>query len=194
MELWVATTNKGKLNEFRNLLSEKNITIRSNSDLNSYSSPPETGKTFAENARIKARSLASVKKGVWVVGEDSGLEVEGLANNPGIFSARYAGDKASDAENNAKVLKMLKIRSPQMRKARFFCAMVAFSPEGKEFLFEATVAGQISEKIRGTEGFGYDVIFTPEGQDKTFAELGLAFKNRISHRAQAIRKLAEVLI
>jgi XTP/dITP diphosphohydrolase len=193
MELWVATTNTGKLNEFRNLLSEKGVTIRSNADLKSYTSPPETGKTFLENARIKAKSLAAVKRGVWVAGEDSGLEVEGLGNNPGIFSARYAGDKASDAENNAKVLKMLKIRSPLMRKARFRCALVAFSPEGKEYAFEGVVEGQIADKIRGTEGFGYDVIFIPEGESKTFAELGLAFKNRVSHRGQAIKKFAEVL-
>lgn len=193
MELWVATTNTGKLNEFRNLLSEKGVTIRSNADLKSYASPPENGKTFLENARIKAKSLAAVKSGVWVVGEDSGLEVEGLGNNPGIFSARYAGEKASDAENNAKVLKMLKIRSPLMRKARFRCALVAFSPDGKEHAFEGVVEGQIADKIRGTEGFGYDVIFIPEGESKTFAELGLAFKNRVSHRAQAIKKFAEIL-
>lgn len=192
-ELWVATSNKGKLNEFRNLLLEKGISIKSNTDLPSYSSPIENGDTFEANARIKAKSMAAMKKGSWVVGEDSGLEVDGLDKNPGIYSARYAGDKASDGENNAKVLKMLKIRSPQNRTARFRCVMVAYSPSGEEFVFEGTVEGRISEKIRGTEGFGYDVIFIPEGEEKTFAELGLAFKNKVSHRAQAIRKFREIL-
>lgn len=191
-EVWVATSNKGKLNEFRNLLLDRGVNVKSNTDLATYSSPIENGDSFEANARIKARSMAAVKKGCWVVGEDSGLEVDGLDGKPGIYSARYAGDNASDGENNAKVLKMLKIRSTN-RDARFRCVMVAFSPTGEEFVFEGTVEGKISEKIRGSEGFGYDVIFIPRGEDKTFAELGLAFKNRISHRAQAIRKFRELL-
>lgn len=192
-ELWVATSNKGKLNEFRNLLSEKDYSIHSNAELPTYSDPIEDGDSFIANARIKANSMAAIKPGTWVVGEDSGLEVDGLNKNPGIFSARYAGDNASAAENNAKVLKMLKMRSPKMREARFCCAMVAKDPQGNEFVFEGTVEGQISTNARGKEGFGYDVIFVPNGEEKTFAELGLAFKNKISHRAQAIKKLTEVL-
>lgn len=191
-EVWVATSNKGKLNEFRNLLLDKGVSIKSNADLPNFASPVEDGDSFEANARIKARSMAAIKKNCWVVGEDSGLEVDGLDKKPGIYSARYAGDNASDGENNAKVLKMLKIRSTN-RDARFRCVMVAYSPSGEEFVFEGTVEGKISEKIRGTEGFGYDVIFIPEGEDKTFAELGLAFKNKISHRAQAIRKFRELL-
>lgn len=192
-EIWVATSNKGKLNEFRNLLLDKGVSIKSNKDLATYASPVEDGDSFEANARIKAKSMAAIKKGCWVIGEDSGLEVDGLDKNPGIYSARYAGDNASDGENNAKVLKMLKIRSPLKREARFRCVMVAYSPESEEFVFEGTVEGTISEKVRGTEGFGYDVIFIPDGEDKTFAELGLAFKNKISHRAQAIRKFREIL-
>lgn len=192
-ELWIATTNKGKLNEFKNLLAGKRVEIHSPSELNSYYAPKEDGDGFEPNARIKARSMLAIKKGHWVVAEDSGLEVEGLGNMPGIYSARYAGDHASDAENNAKVLKMLKIRSANNRVARFRCCLVAYSPTGEEFVFDGTVEGRIAEKIRGTEGFGYDVIFIPEGEEKTFAELGVAFKNKISHRAQAIRKLSEVL-
>lgn len=193
MELWVATTNKGKLNEFRNIMSPKNITIYSPSELPVYSSPAETGKTFIDNARIKAKTMHAIKPGVWVVGEDSGLEVEGLGNMPGIFSARYAGDKASDAENNAKVLKMLQIRSPAQRAACFRCSIVAFDPKGSEHVFEGLIKGQITSQARGKDGFGYDPIFVPEGESKTFAELGVAFKNKVSHRAQAIRKLLEVI-
>ena len=192
-ELWVATTNQGKLSEFKSLLSDKGIQLHSAAEIKVYSSPPETGATFVDNARIKARTLKSMKPGVWVVADDSGLEVDGLGNMPGVHSARYAGPKASDAENNAKVLKMLQIRSPLNRKARFVCVFVAFDPSGKEYILDGTIEGNISERAIGQAGFGYDAIFMPQGETKTFGELGLAFKNRISHRGQAIRKLAEIL-
>jgi XTP/dITP diphosphohydrolase len=194
MDLWVATTNQGKLNEFKSLLSEKGLNIRSTSEIGTYSSPPETGHTFADNARIKARTLKAMKPGVWVVADDSGLEVEGLGNLPGVHSARYAGDKASDAENNAKVLRMLSIRSPQNRKARFRCVFVAYDPMGQEHVIEGVVEGTIAEKVRGNAGFGYDFIFVPTGETKTFGELGLAFKNKVSHRGHAIRELAKLMM
>ncbi len=193
MDLWVATTNQGKLNEFRNLLTAKGVQVHSPSELKVYSSPKEDGKTFEENARIKARSLKALKQNEWVVGEDSGIEVEGLAMMPGIFSARYAGERASDGENVAKLLKMLQIRSPNQRAAQFRCTMVVYSPEGNEHVIEGLVKGQISQKVTGTTGFGYDPIFIPEGETKTFAELGQAYKNKVSHRAQAIQKLFELL-
>lgn len=193
MELWVATTNKGKLNEFRNLTASVGITIKSPADLPVYSSPAETGATFLDNARIKARTMKAIKPECWVAAEDSGLEVEGLGGMPGIHSARYGGPKASDAENNAKVLKMLQIRSPANRKACFKCCIVAFGPDGVEHVFEGRVDGQISTASKGKEGFGYDFVFIPDGETKTFAELGVAFKNKISHRAQAIRQLIGIL-
>lgn len=191
-ELWVATTNQGKLNEFRNLMSSK-AELHSISELPVYSAPPETGATFVDNARIKARTLKAIKPGHWVVADDSGLEVEGLGGLPGVHSARYAGDKASDGENTAKVLKMLQIRSPGNRKAQFRCVLVAYDPDGKEHVLEGIVRGQISTTVRGKTGFGYDPIFIPEGHDKTFAELGGAEKNKISHRANAIRELLALL-
>lgn len=193
MDIWVATTNQGKLNEFRNILSPHGFTIRSPADLPVYSAPKEDGKTFEDNARIKARTMRAIKPGTWATGEDSGLEVEGLGNMPGIFSARYAGDKASDGENNAKVLKMVQIRTPMNRKAQFHCCLIAYSPEGKEFIFEGIVNGEITTSAKGTSGFGYDPIFIPEGQTQTFAELGVAYKNQVSHRAQAIRQLLETI-
>lgn len=194
MDLWVGTTNQGKLNEFKSLLSEKGVTIRSVAEIATYSAPPENGQTFTDNARIKARTLKALRPGVWVVADDSGLEVDGLNNMPGVHSARYAGDKAADAENNAKVLKMLSIRSPMNRKARFRCVLVAFDPAGAEHVVEGTVDGTIAERVRGTSGFGYDYIFIPNGETKTFGELGLAFKNKISHRAVAIRELAKKML
>lgn len=194
MELWVASTNQGKLNEFRNLLEEAGIKIHSPSELPVYSSPPETGQTFLENARIKAKSLAALRSGLWVVADDSGLEVLGLNKMPGVHSARYAGPKASDRENNAKLLKMMQIRSPLQREAHFKCVFVVIDPHGKEHVIEGDVKGTISEKERGASGFGYDSVFIPEGQTQTFAELGPSFKNKVSHRALAIKKLKELLI
>lgn len=190
--LWVATTNQGKLNEFRNLMSER-AELHAVSELGFYAAPPENGKTFEENARIKARSLKAVRPGIWVVADDSGLEVEGLGGLPGVHSARYAGEKASDGENVAKLLKMLQIRSPGNRAAQFRCVLVAYDPEGKEHMLEGVVKGMISTSARGKSGFGYDPVFIPEGHDKTFAELGGAVKNQISHRASAIRELLSLL-
>lgn len=190
--LWIATTNQGKVNEFRNLMGST-FDLHTVAELPVYSAPPETGKTFEENARIKARSLKAMKPGFWVVADDSGLEVPGLGGLPGIHSARYAGEKAKDAENVAKLLKMMQIRSPVAREAQFVCTLVVFDPEGKEHVIHGIVKGKISEKVRGTAGFGYDPVFIPEGNDKTFAELGLAVKNQLSHRASAIRQLAALM-
>jgi XTP/dITP diphosphohydrolase len=186
MELWLASNNRGKLIEFKTLLP--NLDIHVQSELPVFTPPPETGKTFEENARIKARALRAVKTGVWVAGEDSGLEVAGLNNLPGIHSARYAGPNARDQENVAKLLKMMSLRSATNRVAQFQCCIVIYSPDGTEHVVQGTLSGQISAKVLGTEGFGYDPIFIPEGETKTLAELGLTRKNQISHRAQAIKK------
>ncbi len=190
--LWISTTNQNKLNEFRNIIGSK-VEIHSVGEISFYSAPPENGTTFVENARIKARTLKALKPGVWVVADDSGIEVEGLGGLPGIHSARYAGDKASDGENVAKLLKMLQIRSPGNRKAQFRCALVAYDPSGMEHVVEGIVTGQITTSARGKVGFGYDPIFIPEGYDKTYAELGSAVKNQTSHRAKAIRELMALI-
>jgi XTP/dITP diphosphohydrolase len=191
-ELWISTTNQGKLNEFRNLLS-KSVDIHSVSELKFYAAPPETGQTFEDNARIKAKTLKALKPGVWVVADDSGLEAAGLNGLPGIHSARYAGDKASDAENAAKLLKMIQIRSSGNRAAQMVCVLVAYDPAGREHVIHGVVKGQISTTARGKGGFGYDPVFMPEGQDKTYAELGPAVKNQGSHRSQAIRELFRLI-
>ena len=193
MEAWIATTNKGKVVEFRTLLESKGIEIHTAGELPSFSSPPETGKTFEENAHIKAKTMKALKPGVWAMGEDSGLEVKGLNNMPGIHSARYAGDHAGDAENVAKLLKMMSMRSADMRDAQFVCCLVAYDPDGNEHVFHGVMEGEISRKVAGTQGFGYDPVFIPKGETQTNAELGSAFKNKHSHRAAAIRQLAEKL-
>ncbi len=186
--LWVSTTNQGKISEFRNLIGP-NIELHTLSELPSYSAPPETGKTFEENARLKARTLRALKPGNWVVADDSGLEVDGLGGLPGVHSARYAGEKASDRENIAKLLKMIQIRSHGNRSAQMSCVLVAFDPTGQEHIFTGIVRGTIAQNVSGQSGFVYDPVFIPDGQSKTYAELGAAFKNQSSHRGQALRQL-----
>ena len=190
-ELWIATGNQGKLNEFKMLFNKALLDIHHQGELPVFAQPPENGDSFLANARIKARALKAMKPGVWVIGEDSGLEVEGLNKLPGIHSARYAGPKAADSENVAKLLKMLTIRQVSNRNARFVSVIVAFDPSGNEHVVEGELKGKISVSARGTTGFGYDPVFIPEGEDKTLAELGSAHKNRISHRANAVAKLIE---
>lgn len=188
IQLWVASTNKGKLDEFKNILMGV-AQIHSPAELSAYATPKETGSTFVENARIKARSLHKVKPDQWVVADDSGLIVEGLNGMPGVHSARYAGEKASDAENVAKLMKMVSLRTAGNRRAKFVCAFVAYAPSGAEHVIETEFNGEIAQKVAGKSGFGYDPVFVPEGEKQTLAELGAAFKNQRSHRAQAIRAL-----
>jgi XTP/dITP diphosphohydrolase len=194
MEVWVATGNQGKLKEIKAIFESAKVDVKimSIQDMKSFTPPPETGKTFEENARIKTKSFASVKNDQWVIGEDSGLEVDGLQNMPGIFSARYAGDNARDVENTSKVLKMLSLRSPANRKAQFRCVMLAYSPEGQEFKFEGILKGEIAKDMRGTMGFGYDSIFVPEGSTKTLGEMTVIEKNKISHRFLVISEFLKI--
>lgn len=189
MEIWIATGNAGKVREFKELLPTHQIF--SILDMKSYSSPPENGKSFEENARIKAKSFKSIKPELWVIGEDSGLEVDGLGNMPGIFSARYAGENARDVENTSKVLKMIGIRSPGNRKAQFRCTMIAYDPSGVEHKFEGILKGEIAKDMKGTNGFGYDSIFIPEGSTQTLGEMTVIEKNKISHRFHAVKQLLE---
>lgn len=193
MEIWIGTSNKGKLSEFRILMESQipGLIIKSSADLPSYTAPPENGQTFLDNARIKARSMKAMKPGHWVIAEDSGLEVKGLGNLPGIHSARYAGPKAADSENVAKLLKMMQIRAVTDRSARFVCQMVVFTPQGEEWLFEGEMKGQIAKAPAGQHGFGYDPVFVAEGETQTLAQLGVGFKNQKSHRAHAIRQFLE---
>ncbi len=191
-ELWVATTNTGKIQEFKTLLGHL-FQVRSCCELDFYTPPPETGATFLDNARLKARSLRAIKSHTWVLADDSGLEVEGLGGQPGVHSARYAGPHARDSENVAKLLKMLQIRSPMNRKAQFRCVLVGFDPEGREVVSEGVLKGSIALSARGQGGFGYDPIFIPEAQTQTLGELSLAKKNQISHRALALRDWLKTL-
>jgi XTP/dITP diphosphohydrolase len=189
MEIWIATGNKGKLDEFKlSLKSLPNAQIFSQADLKNFSPMPENGDTFVANARIKAKSLKAMKPNTWIIADDSGLEVTGLNNLPGVHSARYAGPHARDSENVAKLLKMMQIRNVAPRTAQFKCVLVIYSPEGEEFVFDGELKGTIALKPTGLMGFGYDPIFVPEGETKTLADLGPGYKIQKSHRAVALAK------
>ena len=200
MELWIASTNRGKILEFEMILEslvKKGLQIKTLDDLDTYYPPEETGQTFLDNARIKARSLKAMRPGTWIVAEDSGLAVEGMNGLPGVHSARYAGPKASDFENRAKLLKIMGLKQLSNRNAAFLCQMVVFDPEATEHLFDGKLEGTIPKAEAGKNGFGYDSVFIPSvpenEQKKTLAELGLAFKNKVSHRARAVDQLKALL-
>lgn len=187
MELWIATGNKGKLEEYRLTLAKvPEFKVFSQADLPHFTPRPEDGKTFLDNARIKAKSVKALKSEHWVLGEDAGLEVEGLNNLPGIHTAVYAGPSARDSENVAKLLKMIQLRTSANRKAQFKCVTVVLTPQNEEWIFEGVLKGQISTRPSGSQGFGYDPIFIPEGESKTLGELGTAYKIQKSHRALAL--------
>lgn len=194
MELWIATGNKGKLDEYRLALKTlESLQIFHQGEIKGFVARPENGATFLDNARIKAKSLKAIKPQAWVLGEDSGLEVSGLNNLPGVHSARYAGPNASDSENVAKLLKMMTIRNISPRTAQFKCVTVVYTPTGEEWIFEGTLKGSISPKAVGQMGFGYDPVFIPEGETKTLAELGPGYKIQKSHRADALNQFLKKL-
>lgn len=190
--LLLATCNTNKTREFRNLLGE-DFDVHDLSLFDEVAIPKESGRTFEENAILKAVAASQDRRvqdrHLLVVADDSGLEVDALGGAPGIFSARYAGETASDKENIDKLLSELARRNAPLdqRSARFRC-VIALARES-ELLgkFEGVVEGLIVDLPRGSLGFGYDPIFVPNGFDKTFGELPIELKNRISHRARAIR-------
>lgn len=186
MDIWVASSNKGKISEFQLLLGEQ-FQFHLQSEIRAFSQPPENGKTYLENARLKARSLKAVKPGEWILADDSGLEVEGLNQLPGVHTAVYAGPRATASENIAKLLKMMTIRNVTNRKAKFVATLVVYTPKGEEWVFVGEMPGTIAPKATGQMGFGYDPIFIPEGQSQSLAEIGPGFKNSHSHRSVAAR-------
>ena len=193
MDLLLATRNQHKSREFCELLGSDFKVI----DLSSFPEiiiPEETGQTFEENARLKAIA-ASQDRHLWVIADDSGLEVEAFGGAPGIYSARYAGKNATDAENVEKLLRELRARNitGKKRSARFRC-VVALAKSGKLVTtVTGEVAGTITKSPLGENGFGYDPIFLPKGFEGTFAESPSETKNAISHRAKAIAALREAL-
>lgn len=188
-KLVIATSNQGKLKEFAHYLSD-HFELLSLKDLGFDAEIVEDGLSFAENALIKARAIHQFS-GLAVLADDSGLEVKYLQGAPGIYSARYAGLGATDALNNAKLLNEL--QNVQDRSARFYCALAFIDAQGSERLFDGEVRGLIRTLAVGEQGFGYDPLFEPEGEQRTFAEMSLSEKKSMSHRGNALEKMVSEL-
>ncbi len=188
-KLVFATNNAHKLDEIRAILGDK-VEVLSLKDINCDADIPETADTLEGNAALKAEYIYK-NYGLDCFADDTGLEVEALGGAPGVYSARYAGGDGHDSEANMRKL-LKELDGKQNRKAQFRTA-ICLIEQGEEHLFEGIVKGSIIEQKRGASGFGYDPVFMPEGYEETFAEMGNAEKNKISHRARAVEKLCEYL-
>jgi XTP/dITP diphosphohydrolase len=194
MRILIATMNPGKLREYQRLLGEvPRLQLDTMASLPSPVDVVEDRETFEGNARKKATEIAAAA-GVACLADDSGLEVDALGGRPGVYSARYSGEGATDASNNEKLLEELSEVPDPRRTARFRCAIAVVDAEGRELaVVDGACEGRIGRELRGTHGFGYDPLFIPDGHSETMAELGPETKNRISHRAKAAAKLAPLL-
>ncbi len=188
----IATRNPGKAKELETLLAGIAASFESLARHPDLRLPPEGESSYAENALAKARAVRAAL-GVAAVGDDSGLEVDSLGGAPGIRSARYAGEDAGDRENNARLLDALREVPSGRRTARFRCALALVDSNGSEEVVEGTCEGRVLDAPRGTGGFGYDPLFLPEGETRTFAELPESRKDSISHRGRAAAALREAL-
>ena len=191
-ELLVASGNKGKLREFGELLKGVVDTILSPADFPGLPEVEEDGATFEENAIKKARS-AALYTGRPVLADDSGLAVDYLSGRPGVYSARFAGEGASDADNNALLLRELAGVPTEKRGGAFHCVIALCQPDGSCQTFDGSLPGVILEAPRGEGGFGYDPLFLVPEYGQTFSELPLEIKNAISHRGRAMKMLKAAL-
>ncbi|WP_066063709.1 XTP/dITP diphosphatase [Neobacillus soli] len=191
-EVIIATKNPGKAREFEHIFAPRGIEVRTLLDFPEIPDVEETGKTFEENAILKAEAVSQALNKM-VIGDDSGLMVDSLEERPGIYSARYAGEPKNDQNNTDKVLSELKDVSDEERTARFYCALAVAIPGKKTLTVSGTVEGRILEARRGTNGFGYDPVFYVPSMGLAMAELSADEKNKISHRANALKKLDVVL-
>ena len=184
MEIYVATHNAHKLREIGEILP--GFTVRAEDP-----GVEETAPDFAGNALIKARAIAALHRGCWVMADDSGLEVDALGGEPGVRSARYAGEPTNTPANNALLLKNLEGAAD--RRAHFTCCVALVDPSSAEHVVEGRCYGTIAHEAHGGGGFGYDPLFIPDGHEKSFAELSAAEKNAISHRGRALAKVKELV-
>ncbi|WP_087942459.1 XTP/dITP diphosphatase [Bacillus atrophaeus] len=191
-EAIIATHNPGKVKEFKDILAPKGYDVKSLADIGFLGEIEETGHTFEENAVLKAEAVAKAVNKM-VIADDSGLSVDNLGGSPGVYSARYAGEQKDDTANINKVLQELKGIEKEQRTARFRCALAVSIPGKETKTVEGHVEGYIAEEPKGENGFGYDPIFIVKDKDKTMAELTSDEKNKISHRANALKKLSQLL-
>lgn len=187
-ELFIATNNKGKVKEFAAFFEDKGIKVKSLLDLESPIDVVEDGETFEENAKKKAEEIGRAI-GKPVIADDSGLEVDALEGRPGIYSARYAGPEKNDNENMVKVLQELEGVPEENRTARFVCVLAVYIPGEETRTVRGTCEGVIAMNPIGNHGFGYDPIFYVPSLNKTMAQIEKVDKNKLSHRANALRLL-----
>lgn len=188
----VATKNKGKLKEIKEVLKDFDFDVVSMEEVGVFDDIAETGETFEENATLKACHIQRLTDAM-VIADDSGLEVDALHGAPGIYSARYAGEHANDLKNNQKLLEALKDVPDEDRTARFVCAVAVAINEQSVFTVRGTVEGFIGREPVGTNGFGYDPLFYLPRYGKTMAQCSMDEKNRISHRGNALMAMVEEL-
>lgn len=184
----VATANRHKAAELSALLTSPGLEFVPLSDFPGAGPVEEDGETLEQNALKKARAAAAAT-GLWALADDTGLEVEALGGAPGVYSARYAGETCSYADNNAKLLRALDGVPAEARRAAFRCVMALCFPDGRAVTAEGRAPGRILETPRGADGFGYDPLFLPDGSDSSFAELPPEKKNSMSHRHAAVRNI-----
>ena len=192
MKFIVATFNRDKASELHALLALPDVELVPLADWPGARAPAETGATLLENARLKALAAVALT-GLPAIADDTGLEVDALGGAPGIHAAYYAGPGATYADNVAKLLRELAGVPPERRTARFRTVCFAAWPDGTEMSADGALQGTIIDSPRGTNGFGYDPVFVPKGETRTYAELTDAEKNAISHRARAVRMLRRLI-
>jgi XTP/dITP diphosphohydrolase len=192
MKIVLATGNQHKLREFQQILATDTLEIVPQSTFPGCPEVEEDGNSFEENALKKAREIA-VHTGCIAMADDSGLEVDALMGEPGIYSARYAGEPRSDERNIELLLENMRRVCQAQRGAQFTCVIAVVTPDGRELIAQGLCRGLITTRPIGSDGFGYDPVFLHEPSNRTFAQLSSVEKNSISHRAQAVRKLRELL-
>lgn len=190
--LIVASHNQGKVREIKDLLARTGVVVKGAAELG-LPEPEETGKTFAENAILKARA-AAMAAGLPALSDDSGLCVAGIDGSPGIYSARWAGPQRDFSLAMAKVERILIELKIKDRSAKFVCVLALCDAHGRSQVFEGEVKGHLEFPPRGTKGFGYDPIFVANGMSQTFGEIDPAAKKAISHRAKAFQKFAKAVL
>ena len=191
--LLLATRNEGKKMELQEMLNDIGISVINLHDIPPLPEVVEDGKTFKENAEKKAYETAKAT-GYWCLADDSGLVVDALNGQPGIYSARFAGPEASDENNNHKLLDLMKGIDESKRTARFVCCMALSTPEGETLVVEAYCEGIILRQPVGEQGFGYDPLFMPQGYNQSMAQLSHQEKNLISHRGKALNRMKPIII
>ena len=191
--LLLATRNEGKKMELQEMLNDIGISVINLHDIPPLPEVVEDGKTFKENAEKKAYETAKAT-GYWCLADDSGLVVDALNGQPGIYSARFAGPEASDENNNHKLLDLMKGIDESKRTARFVCCMALSTPEGETLVVEDYCEGIILRQPVGEQGFGYDPLFMPQGYNQSMAQLSRQGKNLISHRGKALNRMKPIII